>query len=122
MSAACLLVGAISIPLASGGFDLTWRHSVERTEWRESWVVENHALHLTEAAVKGSGAGMDPGPGARLEGGWWVWTPDVPPVPSLVLAASGTTQGGWRICVEGACREIGAASGEAVIVRPCPTQ
>ena len=50
MTGACLLVGATALTLASGGFDLTWRHSVERTEWRESWRVADGVLRLTEAA------------------------------------------------------------------------
>lgn len=119
MSATCLLVGATALTLASAGFDLTWRHSVEKTEWRESWVVVDGRLRLAEAAVKGSGAGMDPGPGARLEDGWWVWTPDLPPVPSLTLAASGATGAGWRLCDAATCREIGAAAGAALHVAPC---
>ncbi len=120
MSGACLLVGATAVALASGGFDLTWRHSVEKTEWRESWNVAEGALQLTEAAVKGSGAGMDPGPGARLERGWWVWAPELPPVPALTLAASGATGGGWRLCDGATCREIGAAPGAAIRLAPCP--
>ncbi len=120
MSAACLLVGATALTLSSGGFDLSWRHSVEKTEWRESWVVEGDALRLTEAAVKGSGAGMDPGPGARLEDGWWIWTPDLPPVPALTLAASGATGGGWSLCDGETCLEIGAAAGDAIRLAPCP--
>lgn len=120
MTGTCLLVGATALSLASGGFDLSWRHSVEKTEWRESWRVEDGALRLTEAAVKGSGAGMDPGPGARLEAGWWVWTPTLAPVPDLTLAASGATGGGWQLCDGTTCREIGADPGAAIRLAPCP--
>ncbi len=119
MSGACLLVGATALTLASGGFDLTWRHSVEKTEWRESWAVGEKGLRLTEAAVKGSGAGMDPGSGAILEGDWWVWTPDLPPVTNLTLAASGATGGGWRLCDGATCHEIGAGPGAAIRLAPC---
>lgn len=119
MSATCLLVGATALTLASAGFDLTWRHSVEKTEWRESWVVEDGRLRLSEAAVKGSGAGMEPGPEARLQGGWWVWTPDLAPVASLTLAASGATGAGWRLCDAAACHDIGAAAGAPLRLAPC---
>ncbi|MDI3336066.1 DUF1850 domain-containing protein [Defluviimonas aestuarii] len=122
MSLACLLVSAsatTTLTLASASFDLSWRHSVEKTEWRETWIVEGGRLHLTEAAVKGSGAGMDPGKGAALIDGWWVWTPDLPPVPNLTLAASGATGGGWRICDGTICHEIGAEPGEAIRLSPC---
>ncbi len=79
----CLMAGATMLALASGSsFTLEWTHSVERQSWRESWeVTADHRLHLTEAAVKGSGAGMEPGPGGHFEDGWWVWAPDLPPVP-----------------------------------------
>lgn len=120
MSAACLMVGLTALTLATGQFDLTWRHSVERTEWRESWAVEQGALRLTGAAVKGSGAGMDPGPGAILEGGWWLWRPDLGPVPELRLAASGATGGGWRLCADGRCRDLGVAPGDGIRLAPCP--
>lgn len=120
MSVGCLMVGAAMLSLAGPGFDLTWTHSVEKTEWRESWTIGAEGLHLTEAAVKGSGAGMEPGAGARLEDGWWVWQPDLPPVPSLTLAASGATGEGWRICDGPVCHEIGAMPGEALDVTSCP--
>lgn len=119
MTTACLMIGATALGLSSGGFDLRWHHSVEKTEWRESWVVEGTYLRLTEAAVKGSGAGMDPGEGARLDNGWWVWQPDLPPVPEITLAASGATGAGWRICDGPDCHEIGADPGEAVLLAPC---
>jgi hypothetical protein len=119
MSAACLMVGATALTLASGGFDLRWQHSVEKTEWRESWVVEAGLLRLAEAAVKGSGAGMEPGDGAVLTQGWWVWQPDLPPVPELILAASGATGAGWQLCDGDACQELGAAPGAALRLEPC---
>lgn len=120
MSAGCLLVGATALTLAAGGFDLSWTHSVEGTEWREHWVVDRDALRLERAAVRGSGAGMDPGPDARLEAGWWVWAPALPPVPTIMLAASGATGSGWRLCDGMACLEIGALAGEPILLRPCP--
>jgi hypothetical protein len=114
------MVGAAALSLASGQFDLSWTHSVEKTGWREHWVVEDHALRLTGAAVKGSGAGMDPGPGAVLEGGWWVWVPDLAPVPEIRLAASGATVGGWRLCADGTCRDLGVTPGGGIRLAPCP--
>lgn len=116
----CLMAGATMLALANGGFTLEWTHSVEREAWRESWeVTADHRLHLTQAAVKGSGAGMEPGPGGHFENGWWVWAPKLPPVPSLVLAASGKTPSAWRLCAE-QCVDLGATSGQPVQVAPCP--
>lgn len=117
----CLMAGAMMIALAEGGsFTLEWTHSVEREDWRETWeVTEDHRLHLTQAAVKGSGAGMEPGEGGHFEDGWWVWAPDLPRVPALSLAASGKTPSAWTLC--GAdCTELGASSGKPVQLAPCP--
>ncbi|MCS0504831.1 DUF1850 domain-containing protein [Ancylobacter mangrovi] len=120
---ACLMVGAKAVMLAASTFTLSWTHSVERTGWSETYHVEKAGLQLVEARVMGSGAGMDPGEGARLEGEWWVWKPTLGPVPELVLAASGATVGGWHLC-EGAwpgteCRTLGASAGAPIHVQPC---
>jgi hypothetical protein len=115
----CLMVGALALALASGQFTLGWKHSVEKTGWQESWQVVPGGLHLRQARVKGSGAGMDPGPGAVLKDGWWVWVPDLPPVPALELAASGATGGGWRLCADGSCRVLGAEPGPPIRLAPC---
>ena len=117
---ACLMVGAAVLTLAAPEFTLAWQHSVEKVEWREAWVVEAAGLRLTEAAVKGSGAGMEPGEGAVLRDGWWAWAPALPPVAQLVLAASGATGQGWRLCSGGSCREIGADPGAPLVLAPCP--
>ncbi|WP_299359524.1 DUF1850 domain-containing protein [uncultured Paracoccus sp.] len=114
----CLLVGTLMLA-AANGFTLEWAHSVERTGWRESWSVTAEGLHLDRAAVRGSGAGMEPGAGATRQDGWWVWSPDLT-VPHLVLAASGATQGGWTLCADDGCHVIGADPDNPVILRPCP--
>lgn len=123
MSGACLMVGAKAITLASALFTLSWTHSVEKTGWSETYAVTAKGLQLTEARVMGSGAGMDPGPGAQLEGDWWVWTPTLGPVPQIVLAASGATVGGWHLCHGGwpgsDCRTLGAKQGAPIVLRPC---
>lgn len=114
----CIL-GAGAIALSAGDFTLSWTHSVERTEWVEFWNVRPGGLELMEARVRGSGAGMEPPPGARLANGWWVYVPTLPPQPQLSLAASGTTGGGWTLCADGTCRTLGAAAGPAIVLCPC---
>lgn len=124
---ACLLAGAVALALSGEGFVLEWTHSVEKTVWHEDWVIREDALALIGAAVKGSGAGMEPGADAVLEDGWLVWTPDLPPQPELTLAASGATAGGWRLCEPGeargasrACIELGDEAGQPITLKPCP--
>lgn len=117
--ALCVAAGGKAMAIASTLFSLSWTHSVEKTEWLENWRVTPLGLELVEARVKGSGAGMDPGEGARLEEGWWVWSPDVPVVPELVLAASGATVSGWKLCHSKGCVELGAEAGEPVRIKSC---
>ncbi|WP_102226727.1 DUF1850 domain-containing protein [Acidimangrovimonas sediminis] len=123
MSGTCLMVGAKVVTLASALFTLTWTHSVEKTGWSETYRVEGQGLKLTQARVMGSGAGMDPGPGAVLHGDWWVWQPTLGPVPEVILAASGATVSGWTLC-HGPwpgkdCRVLGAKEGAPITLRPC---
>jgi hypothetical protein len=113
------IVGAETLRLGIAAFTLAWTHSVEHVAWEERWRVVDAGLELVEARVKGSGAGMDPGPDARLEGGWWVWAPATPPVPRLVLAASGATGAGWRLCHAAGCLTLGATPGAPVVLEPC---
>ena len=115
---ACLLIGSLAVAVG-GGFSLSWTHSVERVDWQESWIVQDDRLVLTEARVRGSGAGMEPGENARRQDGWWVWNPGIT-TPQIVLAASGATGGGWQLCTDDGCRELGAKAGEAITLRPCP--
>lgn len=114
----CVL-GAETLRLAATAFTLAWSHSVEHLRWEEDWRVTPAGLVLVEARVRGSGAGMEPPADARLEDGWWVYTPALPPQPELVLAASGATGAGWTICVAGSCHTLGAAPGAPLHLRPC---
>lgn len=119
MTPLCLLAGGKAVVLGLG-FTLGWIHSVEHTGWRETWAAAPGGMVLTLAQVRGSGAGMDPGPGARLvDGGWWVWQPDLPVQPELRLAASGATGAGWEVCGDAGCRVVGATPGAPVRIAPC---
>ena len=117
---ACLLAGALAVALGTDrAFSLEWTHSVEKEGWHEDWQLRDGRFHLTRAAVKGSGAGMEPGPDGWFEDGWWVWSPDAPPVPQLVLAASGETLSGWELCADGRCIPLGVEAEEPIVLRPC---
>ena len=120
MAGACLLVAGTALALATPDFTLSWTHSVERTGWHEAWRVADGALVLREFRLRGSGAGMEPGPDARLVDGWWVSPGGGLSVPRLDLAASGATGDGWTLCADGTCRPVGAAPGAPVTIAPCP--
>ena len=115
----CVHAGGKAVAFAAGVFTLSWTHSVEKTEWQEQWGATPQGLVIREARVKGSGAGMEPGENARREGAWWVWTPALPPLQELVLASSGATGTGWTLCDIDGCRELGQASQEPIVLRPC---
>ena len=125
MSALCLALAGAAAVLASvpaERFTLSWTHSVERTEWREEWRIADGGLVLDTARVKGGGAGVEPPPDARVEDGWIVWHPAVPPQPLIVLAASAHTDD-HRLCVGAVCRSLHAWVGDGdgpIEMRPCP--
>src|SRR3954471_8596082 len=93
----CLAPAGVLKTLSIAAFTLAWTHSVEKIDWQEDWRVTASALELMRARVKGSGAGMEPPPEARLVDGWFQWQPNRPPMRELVLGNSGAA-GDWRVC------------------------
>jgi hypothetical protein len=126
VSGLCLLVAGAVVARLAGveAFTLAWTHSVEKTEWQEDWRIADGRLDLVEARVKGTGAGMEPPPEARLVDGSWRWRPAMPPRPEIVLRRSGATAD-WRLCPAGeACRPLGAhlpPAADPVVLAPCGT-
>lgn len=118
MSICLFASGAIALAFAGGEIQLEWTHSVEKVRWRETWSEGHQGLRLDRAAVKGSGAGMEPGEGAKLVDGWWEWTSNLT-VPKLILAASGETVSGWQICDQEKCQEFGQEPDASLILTPC---
>lgn len=122
MSGLCLVGAGFLLALGTGEISLRWEHSVERVEWHETWRREGDRLRLVEAAVRGSGAGMEAGEGARLKEGFYVWNPVARYEPSLILRRSGATAD-WIICRAGQCGTIEAIASVApdpVTLLPCP--
>jgi hypothetical protein len=101
----CLISSGVVKALSLAAFTLAWTHSVEKVEWQEDWRVTPRVLELVQARVKGSGAGMEPPPEARLINGWFQWQPQRPPMPEVVLGNSGAA-GEWRLCADGQCRTL----------------
>lgn len=125
MSGICLyLAGGLLAATLGDSFTLAWTHSVEKIEWQEDWRLADGRLALTAARVKGSGAGMEPPPGAILADGAWHYTPAVAPLAELRLARSGAVAD-YRLCRDGHCRTLGelmptARAAEDAVLRPCP--
>ena len=99
--------------LALSAFTLAWTHSIEKVEWQEDWRITSNGLELVEARVKGSGAGMEPPPEARLIGGWFRWKPARPAMGGVTLGNSGAA-GEWRLCTDGKCRTLSDILGHPV--------
>jgi hypothetical protein len=111
----CIASAGTIAALAASSFTLSWTHSVEHTQWRESWVVQGDRMQLVEASVEGAGAGIAVPADAIWADGRWSYTPTLPPVPDLNLAASGMTPSPWTLCTPGGqCMALGAEAGDAV--------
>ena len=118
MALCVLIAGAVALHLTGPEVRLEWTHSVEKIRWREVWAETTTGLTLRRAAVKGSGAGMEPGDTAILTDGWWEWSPALR-VPALHLAASGSTVSGWDFCDLTGCHQLGATASAPLTLAPC---
>ncbi|QPF85559.1 DUF1850 domain-containing protein [Bradyrhizobium genosp. L] len=114
--------GGLSLCLASSGvvktlsiavFTLAWTHSIEKTAWQEDWRVTSAGLELTQARIKGFGAGMEPPPEARLIDGWFQWAPPPALRPEVVLGNSGAA-GEWHLCQAGHCQTLSEIFGHPI--------
>lgn len=119
LMAVCIATVGGVMKIAATSFVLSWTHSVEKVPWHEVWNVTPQGLVLSEARIKGSGAGMDPPADAVLKNGWFTYHPNIPPRPEIVLAASGMTSGGWSFCADGSCMELGTTEEQPIHIHPC---
>lgn len=119
MSALCILAAGKTTVIAASVFSLSWTHSVQKTEWVEKWTIAPESLMLTEARVRGSGAGMEPPADAKLIDGWWVYRPKLPAQKSVLLASSGATGSGWRLCASDRCIDLGIVADAPITLSPC---
>ena len=122
----CLAFAGVVKALSVAAFTLVWTHSIEKVEWQEDWRITARGLELVEARVKGSGAGMEPPPEARLMKGWFRWRPNRPVMPEVILGNSGAA-GEWRLCADGKCRTLSDILGQpvganATAMRACKQQ
>lgn len=105
MSGLCIAAGKLLLGLPVAAFTLAWTHSIEQTRWEEDWTVAGGTLLLREARIRGGGAGMEPPPGARLEGGVWHYAPAHPAHDRLRLTHSPHTAG-YELCTTDGCRPL----------------
>ncbi len=122
MAGLCLAGAGLVVHLAVNAFTLGWTHTIEKIPWEEDWRVDPDALVLTQSRIKGSGAGMDPPPNAKLVDGWFAWVPENPSRTQIILRRE-TGIADWKFCPEGKdCRPLGSVLGvdaDPVILRPC---
>ncbi|KAA3651387.1 MAG: DUF1850 domain-containing protein [Proteobacteria bacterium] len=85
-------------------FTLAWMHSIEKIRWEEDWRLDDGMMTLREARVRGSGAGMEPPPGARLVDGVWHYQV-LRREPALHLTHSPFTAG-YTLCAAGRCQPL----------------
>jgi hypothetical protein len=119
----CLVSAGVMKILPVAAFTLAWTHSVEQVEWQEDWRVTPKGLELVQARVKGSGAGMEPPPEARLIDGWFRWQPRRAILAEVMLANSGAA-GEWRLCHNGHCSALSDILGDrdgvgVTVMRAC---
>ncbi len=106
--ALCLFVGgALAGRIETQAFTLSWIHSVEKIPWEEDWRVTPAGLVVTEARIRGTGAGMEPPEGAVLRDGSWHYRPALPPLPEVILADAGVVPD-RELCANGGCRPLHA--------------
>jgi len=120
----CLAAGAISAVLAIDGFTLSWIHSIEKIRWEEDWRIEAGALVITEARIRGSGAGMEPPHGSELRNGVWHYRPQLPPQKLLRLTHSSHVAG-FTLCTSQLCQPLadhlpGMDNNAVIELRECP--
>jgi hypothetical protein len=109
----CLASAGVVKTLSIAAFTLAWTHSIEKTDWQEDWRITPQGLQLVQARIKGSGAGMEPPPQARLVDGWFQWQPVRAPLPEVLLGNSGAA-GEWHLCAGGNCRTLSEIFGHPV--------
>jgi hypothetical protein len=117
MLGVCLALAASAaapVFLHATDFTLAWTHSIEKVRWEEDYGVRQAAatgsppvLHALQARVRGSAAGMEPPPDARLINGWYVYTPGIAPAAALALTRSEFTPD-YEFCTASGCQPMSA--------------
>ena len=106
-AALCIAAGALQVRIPVTQFTLRWQHSIEKIEWDEDWEVVGGWLHLSQARIRGSGAGMETPDDARLVNGVWNYRLADPWRREVVLARSEFVAD-YELCIGGRCQRLSA--------------
>ncbi len=126
MIGACLLVaGVVAARIPDAAFTLRWTHSIEKILWEEDYEVRGATLLMTGYRVRGSGAGMEPGPDAVWRDGAW-HTATRRSLPELSIVRSPYAPD-YEWCARGRCRPLADWLGsptepQYVTVRACAAE
>lgn len=122
MDAICVAAGLL---IAQCGREATlrWTHSIEKIVWEEDYRSQGNCLRLSEARVRGSGAGMEPPAEAVFQNGTWHYTPGMAVFPEVQLRHS-PYAAPYTLCCDGRCQPLQdwliGQPGEAVVtLEPC---
>ena len=119
----CVAAGGVIVTLALQSFTLAWTHSIEKIRWEEDYRIEGTQLVLTEARVRGSGAGMEPPDDSKFVNGVWHYDPHLPPLNQLRLTQS-IYAPGYELCQRDRCVPLTdyaprAQNGDVIELRSC---
>lgn len=108
------LAAGITARLPLPAFTLAWTHSIEKIRWEEDYRVlpsaDGARLQLTEARIRGSGAGMEPPADALLVDGAWHYRPPLLPLERLRLARSDYVAD-YSLCWNERCHPLAELAG-----------
>jgi hypothetical protein len=105
--ALCLMAGDRQAQIPTHQFTLRWQHSIEKIDWEEDYILAGEWLYLSSARIRGSGAGMEPPPGAFFAKGVWHYrpAPDMRWTRRLLLTRSEFARD-YDICIDGNCQSL----------------
>jgi hypothetical protein len=120
-----------TVYIGTSAFTLAWTHSIEKQRWEEDYQVVRRTepqkdvsqpvLIPGRSRIKGSGAGMEPGPDSVWVDGWFSYQPAQSPLELLRLSRSFYTED-YSLCINNRCRgmsEILPSDGGITLLWAC---
>lgn len=107
MSGICVALAASSVVLLRlpDRITIAWEHTVEKVRWEEDYERQDSRLVLTEARVRGTGAGMDIPDDAVFSNGVWRYRPALSSLEQITLS-NGLLPLGYDVCVNARCTRL----------------